>query len=174
MGLRQRLRREKKRKAKLTGVEKDMELAGEDGKIIAIASACLILHREFDLGLKRIVRILEQCSEHCNRMDSDGIQYMLQVYSERITFELLDVNIPKKKTTVMEMMALNQRDRMYVTYLAHFCVTLTEFNYSSNNKKTGRMDRFLRCSRDTWMLMHCGKTAREYQQELLDEIGLRV
>lgn len=180
MGLRARIRRTRREKEKVARLKntpdaqmmKQTERGMEIGKKLAVSISFVILNRDFKLGHKRCRDILDICSSHMDRLDSDGIIFLFTQYAEKVTYigkeEGYVRYIPENP---IEHVYVYNKDKMFIEIISIICLALTDYGWSSNDKDTGRIDKYIH---SVWREYKQARPLEYYIQQVTDKLRMQL
>lgn len=180
MGLRARIRRTRREKEKVARLKdtpdvqmmRQTERGMEIGKKLAVSISFVILNRDFKLGHKRCRDILDICSNHMDKLDSDGIMFLFTKYAEKVIIagqaEGYVRHIPENP---IEHVYVCNKDKMFIEIISIICLALTDYGWSSNDKNTGRIDKYIH---SVWREYKQAKPLEHYIQQVADKLGMQL
>lgn len=176
------MRREQKMREKaLKSRSPDGELARAkeqgkiDGRVLAVFTSSIYLHKDFGWGKDRILEMIEKGNKEAARFDNEGVWFVFNFYAEKIAEKLnrqeVGVKIVK---TVAEKIYYDNRNDFFISGLATVISVLSsDYGFGWNAKGTGRLDRLTESVVEEYVNVLEDATSIEvYQENILEEIGI--
>lgn len=139
----ERLQRNKieKKKGKIGNLERAKEQGIIDGRVLAISVCLEVLHSKYKLSNNKAQQLLNAIGKESARFDNPGVRFVLEYYAEKIAKKINAIKEYQEIKDVETQIYCISRDDLYVTSVAIILTELNElFNFSSNDKNTGRLD----------------------------------
>lgn len=148
--LRAARRREKRQKEKAHKHHSILELYYQkgraDGRELSVFLSSLCLHNEFKWNADKIITLINQCNKEAVRYDNDGVALVFDFWEKRVCEEInkLDLQGIRKVNAIEEKTYCDARNDFFIAGFAVVCTVLSSgYGYSSNSKRTGRLDKLI-------------------------------
>lgn len=174
---RERLQRNKveKKKGKLGSLERAKEQDIIDGRALAVSVCLEVLHSKYKLSNNKAQQLLNAIGKESARFDNPGVRFVLEYYAEKIAKKINAIKEYQEIKDVETQIYCISRDDLYVTSVAIILTELNElFNFSSNDKNTGRLDYIMEYCANRFIEMQLDaehKTVDYYYDKMVRKTG---
>lgn len=180
---RDRKEREKIMKSKAPGADmlRLKNEGWEEGKILAVCVGLEALYDSFGWKKGKLYHFTEKIGKNSANCNKQVLQFAIQPWKERLIERITEIAGDKPRMTVeclKDKIKFEERNETYMAAALIVIVTLfSEYGFSSNKKRTGRMDkvldryaiRYLNILEDS--VYYCGK---EYLKRVRKMTGINV
>lgn len=177
---RERLQRNKieKKKGKVGSLERAKEQGVLDGRTLAVSVCLEVLHSKYKLSNNKAQQLLNAIGKESARFDNPGVRFVLEYYAEKIAKKINAIKEYQEIKDVETQIYCISRDDLYVTSVAIILTELNElFNFSSNDKNTGRLDYIMEYCTNRYLEMQLdpdNNTAEYYFERMLRRTGYKL
>ena len=151
-------------------LERLVEKGTLEGRVLAIAITFPILKEKYKFSKKNLERLLDVTGKESAKFSQPATQFVLQQYQDKMVNKIskmpLNVNVFDVKQQIYEL----RKNEVFITSCAMLFIALNqEFNYSTNSKETGRIDKLIDLLLMEFEKMQCGNKNINYYIKQLEE-----
>ena len=119
----------------------------EEGKLIALCVAVESLHEEFGWRKEKIHNFTESLAKNSANSNADVIRVAAKPWQSKLLNRITEASPQKARMIVSnpkEKLKYDERNHTYIACASIVMLALfSEYNFSSNSKRTGRMDKII-------------------------------
>lgn len=140
---RERLQRNKieKKKGKIGSLERAKEQGVIDGRAIGVSACLEVLHSKYKFSNNKAQQLLNVMGKESARLDDAGVRFVANYYAEKFEKKLDALGMYQDAADIPTKIYCASKHELLVTSVAIVLMVLNElWNFSSNDKDTGRLD----------------------------------
>lgn len=177
---RERLQRNKidKKKCAMAELERAKEQGIIDGRAIGVSACLEVLHSKYKFSNNKAQQLLNVMGRESARLYDTGVRFVANYYAEKFEKKLDALGMYQDIADIPTKIYCASKHELFVTSVAIVLMVLNElWNFSSNDKNTGRLDYIMEycTNRNLEMQLDPDKnTAEYYFERMLRRTGYKL
>lgn len=177
---RERLQRNKieKKKGKVGSLERAKEQGIIDGRAIGVSACLEVLHSKYKFSNNKAQQLLNVMGRESARLDDTGVRFVANYYAEKFEKKLDALGMYQDIADIPTKIYCASKHELFVTSVAIVLMVLNElWNFSSNDKNTGRLDYIMEYCTNRYLEMQLdpdNNTAEYYFERMLRRTGYKL
>ena len=177
---RERLQRNKveKKKGKIGSLERAKQQGIIDGRKIAVSACLEVLHSKYKFSNNKAQQLLDVMGKESARLDDAGVRFVANYYAEKFEKKLDALGMYQDAVDIPTKIYCASKHELFVTSVAIVLMVLNElWNFSSNDKNTGRLDYIMEYCTNRYLEMQLApdkNTAEYYFERMLRRTGYKL
>ena len=177
---RERLQRNKidKKKCAMAELERAKEQGIIDGRAIGVSACLEVLHSKYKFSNNKAQQLLNVMGRESARLDDTGVRFVANYYAEKFEKKLAALGIYQDIADIPTKIYCASKHELFVTSVAIVLMVLNElWNFSSNDKNTGRLDYIMEYCTNRYLEMQLDpdkNTAEYYFERMLRRTGYKL
>ena len=177
---RERLQRNKidKKKGAMAELERAKEQGVIDGRAIGVSACLEVLHSKYNFSNNKAQQLLNAMGRESARLDDTGVRFVANYYAEKFEKKLYALEMYQDTADIATKIYCASKHELFVTSVAIVLMVLNElWNFSSNDKNTGRLDYIMEYCTNRYLEMQLdpdNNTAEYYFERMLRRTGYKL
>lgn len=177
---RERLQRNKidKKKCAMAELERAKEQGIIDGRAIGVSACLEVLHSKYKFSNNKAQQLLNVMGRESARLDDTGVRFVANYYAEKFEKKLDALRMHQDTADIATKIYCASKHELFVTSVAIALMVLNElWNFSSNDKNTGRLDYIMEYCTNRYLEMQLDpdiNTAEYYFERMLRRTGYKL
>ncbi len=177
---RERLQRNKvdKKKCAMAELERAKEQGIIDGRAIGVSACLEVLHSKYKFSNNKAQQLLNVMGRESARLDDTGVRFVANYYAEKFEKKLDVLGMYQDIADIPTKIYCASKHELFVTSVAIALMVLNElWNFSSNDKNTGRLDYIMEYCTNRYLEMQLdpdNNTAEYYFERMLRRTGYKL
>ena len=177
---RERFQRNKidKKKGAMAEFERAKDQGVIDGRAIGVSACLEVLHSKYNFSNNKAQQLLNAMGRESARLDDTGVRFVANYYAEKFEKKLDALGMYQDATDIPTKIYCASKHELFVTSVAIALMVLNElWNFSSNDKNTGRLDYIMEYCTNRYLEMQLDpdkNTAEYYFERMLRRTGYKL
>lgn len=177
---RERLQRNKieKKKGAMAEFERAKEQGVIDGRAIGVSACLEVLHSKYKFSNNKAQQLLDVMGKESTRLDDAGVRFVANYYAKKFEKKLDALGMYQDAADIPTKIYCASKHELFVTSVAIALMVLNElWNFSSNDKNTGRLDYIMEYCTNRYLEMQLDpnkNTAEYYFERMLRRTGYKL
>lgn len=177
---RERLQRKKidKKKCAMAELERAKEQGIIDGRAIGVSACLEVLHSKYKFSNNKAQQLLNVMGRESARLYDTGVRFVANYYAEKFEKKLDALGMYQDTADIATKIYCASKHELFVTSVAIVLMVLNElWNFSSNDKNTGRLDYIMEYCTNRYLEMQLdpdNNTAEYYFERMLRRTGYKL
>jgi hypothetical protein len=177
---RERLQRNKidKKKCAMAELERAKEQGIIDGRAIGVSACLEVLHSKYKFSNNKAQQLLNVMGRESARLDDTGVRFVANYYAEKFEKKLDALGMYQDTADIATKIYCASKHELFVTSVTIVLMVLNElWNFSSNDKNTGRLDYIMEYCTNRYLEMQLdpdNNTAEYYFERMLRRTGYKL